>query len=533
MLWIIVGIVVGFAALWAESILANKEETDENFLRKVFSVNKYAWGMAIALGVIFALPGMIKISLWMLILQLVAMAVIAVWWHGFRIGENEWLGGGDEPGELFMFMILDGIFFCSALILAGIVKVSLFWPMAVGLVSAGAMIIRLLQKKAQYGDASPYWWKVVAAIMVALLIATGFKMIPDWNIGWLGAKAEAEDVADEEAMAEDELGLEDEELPEEAEDILVEWTKKESNRIDSEFAKKLKEQAGDDEEITPEVVKEVILQDCKDPKVLAIWGYKFGLHEDPDDYKSLMEKSDGKERLSENGVRLYNKVEGYLGAVTAKREKAPEDGLNTGYDGGFVTSETYGIEGDRTGTRMTCPNGEVFWVMDRCANIVYRGGSTPNLPTGKTDNPSKPKGKGSPPKYVPQNSSGPKYNKDPKKAKGKNQEKNDDRGTGKKTIDPTGKDPNHSTEEASKKGGSSSTTAKSPTSYNEGNSEANKGSGGGNAGGSGQQTGSKEASPTTGSGGRTVDNKNDGGHTEKSGGSKSEDKTDGELSEPS
>lgn len=528
LLWIIIGIIVGFAALWAEAILANKEEADENFLRKISSVNKYAWMMAITLGVIYALPGMMKVSLWMLILQLAAMAAIAVWWHGFQIGEN-WLGGGDELGELVMFLILDGIYLFSSIILAGIVKVSLFWPIAVGLASAGAMIIRLLQKKAQYGDASPNWWKVVAAIMVALLVVTGFKMSPDWNISWLGAKAAAEDVDDEEAMAKDELT--EEEVPEEAEDILVEWTKKESNRIDSEFAKKLKAKAGDDGEITPDIVKEVILEDCKDPKVLAIWGYKFGLHEDPDDYKGLMEKVDGKEKLSENGVRLYNKVEGYLGAVTAKREKAPEDGLNTGYDGGFVTSETYGIEGDRTGTRMTCPNGEEFWVMDRCANIVYKGGSTPNLPTGKTDNPSKPKGKGNPPKYVPQNPSGPKYNKDTKKAPKKNTESNDDKSSGKNTIDKTGKDYNHSTEEPSKKGGSSSTTAKSPTSYNEGNSEANKGSG--DAGGSGQQTGSKEASPTTGSGGRTVDNKNDGGHTEKSGGSKSKDETDGELSEPS
>ena len=440
MIWIIIGIAVGFAALWAEAILANKE-ADENFLRKVFFANKYAWGMAIALGVVFLLPGMIKASLWILILQLAAMAAIAVWWHGFQISENVWLGGGDEPGELFMFLILDGIFFCSALILAGTVKVSLFWPIAVGLASAGAMIIRLLQLKAKYEELSPNWWKVVAVITIALIVIAGVKVGPLEGVLPAKANVEAEDVVDEEAMAEDELT--EEEVPEEAEDILVKWTKKESNRIDSEFAKKLKAKAGDDE-ITPAIVKETILEDCKDPSVLSIWGYKFGLWDDPDDYEDLMEKSEGKERLSENGVRLYNRVEGYLGAVTAKREKAPKDGLNTGYDDGFVVDESYGIEGDRTGTRMTCPNGEEFWVMDRCANIVYPGGSTPSVPTGKTDNPSKPKGDKTP-TPTPDNPSGPKYNKDPNKAPKKNTEPNDDKGPGKKTIDP--KNPNRSTKD--------------------------------------------------------------------------------------
>ena len=229
--------------------------------------------------------------------------------------------------------------------------------------------------------------RLMAAVAVATLIALAGTTGVVLGMADSGLFEGAPDGADNTMAAEANAADGSEEVPEEAEEFLVEWTKKESNRIDSEFAEKLKAEAGDGE-ITADIVKKVILQDCKkDPSVLAIWGYKFGLYDDPDNYKPLMTKDGDKEKLSEEGILLYNKVSGYLEAVAAEREEAPEDGVNSGYNNGFVVAENSGISGDRTGTKMSCPNGDVFWVMDRCANIVYKKAPN-NVPTGPTDNPT-------------------------------------------------------------------------------------------------------------------------------------------------
>lgn len=218
---------------------------------------------------------------------------------------------------------------------------------------------------------------LVATIIVA--IVAGFAI---FSLGDKGSSSASDGKKDETTM-------EQVDLPDEAEEYLIQWTKNDENRLDSEFSKKLKKEAGDGE-ITGEIVKKVILDNCKDPRWLAIWAYRFGVYENPNEYKPLMMKDNGKGKgkLSEKGVSLYNEVKGYLSAVTAEREEAPEDGTNTGYKDGFVVAETSGISGDRTGTKMTCPNGEYFWVMDRCGNIVYKGNPPSNVPTGPTDNPT-------------------------------------------------------------------------------------------------------------------------------------------------
>lgn len=171
--------------------------------------------------------------------------------------------------------------------------------------------------------------------------------------------------------------------------FVQEWTENENNRLDSEFAAKLAKKAeADDGTITPEIVQEAVLENCgHDARMLAIWANAFGLRDNPNDYEDLL--TEDKSYLSDTGISLYNKVEGYLAATTVTREEAPEDGYNSGYADGYVSADYAGISGDRSGTKFVSPdkNVETFWLMDRCSNLVYRK-PNPNVPNGPTDEPT-------------------------------------------------------------------------------------------------------------------------------------------------
>ena len=239
----------------------------------------------------------------------------------------------------------------------------------------------------------------------------------------------------------------------EAEDsrFVQKWTSNENNRLDNDFSAKLAKKAADGE-ITAEMVEEAVLENCgHDARMLAIWANAFGLKDDPNEYANLLNEDET--YLSKEGIELYHKLEGYLAATKIVREEAPSDGTNTGYDDGYVASETAGITGDRTGTKFTSPdeNVEQFWLMDRCSNLVYK--KTPNVPKGKTDEPKKP-GKGDSPTPTP------KYKKDPSKAPKKNTEPNDDKGPGPNTNNPS--NPNRSTKDTND---SSSNSGKSYEDY--------------------------------------------------------------------
>lgn len=209
------------------------------------------------------------------------------------------------------------------------------------------------------------------------------------------------------------------------------WVENDQNRVDSDFQKKLARRAADTGTITAKMVKKEILISCrKDARMLAIWANAFELWEDPNDYEELLTKD--KKYLSKKGQDLYYKVEGAMATITAKREKAPATGVNSGYSNNtFGYASSNGISGDRSGTKFSTKSGGIeFWVMDRCANIVR-----PSRPSGspkvKTDNPKpKKKGKGdptptptptpnppTPPKKDP--SQGSKINTEPNKGKGK------------------------------------------------------------------------------------------------------------------
>ena len=217
--------------------------------------------------------------------------------------------------------------------------------------------------------------------------------------------------------------------------FVQEWTENENNRLDSEFAAKLAKKAeADDGTITPEIVQEAVLENCgHDARMLVIWANAFGLRDNPNDYEDLL--TEDKSYLSDTGISLYNKVEGYLAATTVTREEAPEDGYNSGYADGYVSADYAGISGDRSGTKFVSPdkNVETFWLMDRCSNLVYRK-PNPNVPNGPTDEPT-------PTPDTPRNM------KDQSKIPKKNTEPNDDKGPGENTNNP--KDPNHSTKDRS------------------------------------------------------------------------------------
>lgn len=246
--------------------------------------------------------------------------------------------------------------------------------------------------------------------------------------------------------------------------FVQEWTENENNRLDSEFAAKLARKAeADDGTITPEIVQEAVLENCgQDARMLAIWANAFGLRDDPNDYEELL--TEDKTYLSDEGISLYNKVEGYLAATAVTREEAPEDGYNSGYADGYVSADCAGISGDRSGTKFVSPdkNVETFWLMDRCSNLVYRR-PNPNVPKGPTDEPT------------------------PKKRNYKDQSKrkaigNDDKGPGEKTI---GDDPNHSTKD--KKDNSTSGSYRGYKDNNKNLEDTNKN----------QKTGSDSNAPST------------------------------------
>ena len=247
------------------------------------------------------------------------------------------------------------------------------------------------------------------------------------------------------------------------------WTSNKGNRLDANFASKLVKKAGG-AAITPNIVKEAVLENCgHDARQLAIWANAFKLWPDPNDYQALV--TSDKKYLSDDGISLYNKLEGYMAATHIKREKAPSNGVNSGYDGQFVFASIGGISGDRAGTKFESPDPDVkeFWLMDRCSNLVYEGVRPAGVPTGKTDNPKPPKGKGNPKPGKPDNPTTPKYNKDPNKAPKKNTEPNDDKGPGPNTNNP--KDPKHSSKDTKD---SSSNSGKSYKEYKEGVQEKAK-----------------------------------------------------------
>lgn len=92
--------------------------------------------------------------------------------------------------------------------------------------------------------------------------------------------------------------------------------------------------------------------------------------------------------FNSQGEQVAGELEFLLASSVITPSEAPADGINTGVDanGEVVQSATPGIEGNREAVLVTLPNGEKFWVMERCGNPVFETPPT-NIPEGPTDQP--------------------------------------------------------------------------------------------------------------------------------------------------
>lgn len=428
-MFIIIGIITGLLVLFAEQMLNGGPrigDEDESWF-SLSRVDASGWFKAALSALIcgaamFCVPKLSYDSP-ALVAFYIAFAVMLMAlcreWH-----YNE----SSDLSELVPFLILTGIF--GALLLHveswmafGIVAHSMMHWFAWGLtaLTLGYIIVRHLRLNHELV------WLMPAFAIIALVAFV-------WTGVLTGTQAAAmAKLANEEEQELADTTAEETVTPGEDSRFVQEWTSNENNRLDNDFSAKLAEKAkAEDGEITADIVEEAVLENCgHDARLLAIWANAFGLWDDPNDYDELL-TNEGT-YLSDEGIQLYHKLEGYLAAVEVVRDDAPADGTNTGYDDGFVVSGSSGITGDRSGTRFTSPDKEVeqFWLMDRCSNLVYK--NPPDHKKGKTDEPE--------PEPEPE----PKYNKDPNKAPKKNTEPNDDKGPGENTNNK--KDPQHSTKD--------------------------------------------------------------------------------------
>lgn len=89
---------------------------------------------------------------------------------------------------------------------------------------------------------------------------------------------------------------------------------------------------------------------------------------------------------TETAETLLTKMSMAVGQAAVKPDQAPANGYNSGVSNDvFVVSKTAGIQGDRKAIRIELSNGQVFWVLARCANPVTK--HRPPHPPGPTDNP--------------------------------------------------------------------------------------------------------------------------------------------------
>ena len=451
-MFIIIGLIVGLLVLFAEQMLNGGPRIgdEEESWMTLSEVDVSGWVKAILAAVIcgivrYVIPsidGKSPLIVVLYIALVVMLVILCREWH-YNVES--------DMSELIPFLILAVIFGglliklnATSIIGNAVVQAIMSW-LAYALACVTILYIIVRHLAVNHG----LRWLVPAFCLVAAVavVWSGIGVTQDaLAMMAKGAKQSTETTTEEPVP-------EDIDEVDEVEDsrFVQKWTSNENNRLDNDFSAKLAKKA-EDGEITAEMVEETVLENCgHDARMLAIWANAFGLYENPNEYAPLV--NDDKTYLSEEGIELYHKLEGYLAATKIVREEAPADGTNTGYDDGYVASESAGITGDRTGTKFTSPdeNVEQFWLMDRCSNLVYK--KTPNVPKGKTDEPKKP-GKGDSPTPTP------KYKKDPSKAPKKNTEPNDDKGPGPNTNNPS--NPNRSTKDTND---SSSNSGKSYEDY--------------------------------------------------------------------
>ena len=160
-----------------------------------------------------------------------------------------------------------------------------------------------------------------------------------------------------------------------------------STRVDADFSTKYAEATAQAGNLSDAQRQLVLTNSANNAQRLAIWSHAFGLHESPNDWKTLVNG----DCLSQEGQKLYTGLEAVLTAkgTTFKEAEAPANGYNSGVsDGTFGVSNEQGVSGDRKAILITLPDGSQVYLMVRCGNPVFP--NNPGLPEVPTDNPPKP-----------------------------------------------------------------------------------------------------------------------------------------------
>ena len=129
---------------------------------------------------------------------------------------------------------------------------------------------------------------------------------------------------------------------------------------------------------TPEQKLQFVVDKAQhEPRVLQVaWNNTPAGQKKPVDWRKLIENG----CYSQLGRDTYQRVVGIYEAATVVNDDAPATGVNTGATpGGDVYQIPGGISGDRSGIKVTFPNGKEIWIMNRCGNIVTKG-PQPGIP---------------------------------------------------------------------------------------------------------------------------------------------------------
>lgn len=95
------------------------------------------------------------------------------------------------------------------------------------------------------------------------------------------------------------------------------------------------------------------------------------------------------ECFNEVGVQAASELRAVVNSGRITPSEAPSDGINTGVnaEGELVRSVAGVITGNREAIKVELPNGEAFYILGRCGNLVTDVENPPKLPPGPTDEP--------------------------------------------------------------------------------------------------------------------------------------------------
>ena len=143
--------------------------------------------------------------------------------------------------------------------------------------------------------------------------------------------------------------------------------------------------------LPPQMVKQYVAAARHDPRAL-VNVYNVGFKGQYPPINIVKMTKDGCYTLA--GIEADNKLAGAFSSPRTKvvASTAPSSGVNTGAipGGANYTATQAGVSGNRTGIMVSFPNGNTFWIMKRCGNVVTAAPpstSTTSSPPSHTSSP--------------------------------------------------------------------------------------------------------------------------------------------------